>query len=257
MSRFQKSSNPAMKQFENVSHDFNADLLDAPINSVAGGVMTLSGTINKTILLLVILIASAVISAFIFPSSTVMYVGLGGAFILSIVISFKPTMAPMLAPIYAILEGMFLGLVSIHFAARVGDPNIIFYAVGLTISTFAAMLMIYKSGLIPVTQKLRMIITSATMGIMFMYIMAFVMSMFFNVDPTYLHDGSWLAIGLSLLIIGVAAFNFLLDFDTIEKGVQGQAPKYMEWYGGFALLVTLAWLYFEFLRLLAMLMSGD
>jgi uncharacterized YccA/Bax inhibitor family protein len=234
MSRFQKSSNPAMKQFENVSHDFNADLLDAPINSVAGGVMTLSGTINKTILLLVILIASAVISAFIFPSSTV-----------------------MLAPIYAILEGMFLGLVSIHFAARVGDPNIIFYAVGLTISTFAAMLMIYKSGLIPVTQKLRMIITSATMGIMFMYIMAFVMSMFFNVDPTYLHDGSWLAIGLSLLIIGVAAFNFLLDFDTIEKGVQGQAPKYMEWYGGFALLVTLAWLYFEFLRLLAMLMSGD
>lgn len=257
MSRFQKSSNPTMKQFENASYDFNADLLDAPINSVAGGEMTLSGTINKTFFLLAILIASAVTSAFVFPSPTVMYVGMGGAFILSIVISFKPTMAPMLSPVYAIFKGMFLGLVSTYFAARVGDPNIIFYAVGLTISTFAAMLMLYRSGLVPVTQKLRMIITAATMGIMFMYIMAFIMGMFFNVDPTYLHDGSPLAIGLSVLIIGIAAFNFLLDFDTIEKGVQGQAPKYMEWYGGFALLVTLAWLYFEFLRLLAMLMSGD
>ncbi|MGK0388915.1 MAG: putative YccA/Bax inhibitor family protein [Maribacter sp.] len=257
MSRFEKSSNPAMKQFTNPSYDYNANVLDAPINSVADGVMTLSGTINKTFLLLAILIVSAVVSAFVFPSQTVMYVGLGGAFIIAIVISFKPTMAPILSPVYAIFEGMFLGLVSTYYAARVGDPNIIFYAVGLTISTFAAMLMIYKSGLIPVTKKLRMIITAATMGIMFMYIMAFVMSMFFGVSATYLHDGSWLAIGLSVLIIGVAAFNFLLDFDTIEKGVQGQAPKYMEWYGGFALLVTLAWLYFEFLRLLSMLMGRD
>ncbi len=245
-----------MKQFDNASYQFDDSVLDAPVSSTSSDVMTLSGTLNKSILLMMILVGSALTAAFLFPSSMVMYGGMIGAFIVALIVSFKPTMAPTLAPVYAVLKGAFLGLVSLQFAVAIA-PGIIFKAVGLTITTLIVMLLIYRSGLIPVTKKFRMAVVSATIGIMFMYIVAFVMSMFFGVDPIYLHDGGWISIGLSLFIIGVAALNFLLDFDMIERGVQSRAPKYMEWYGGFALLVTLAWLYFEFLRLLAMLASSD
>lgn len=256
MSRFQKSSNPMMKQFDNASYDTSGNVLDSTFTQVEGTQMTLGGTMNKTMFLLVLMIASAVGAAFFFPSQMMMYVGLGGAFITALVVGFKPTMAPILAPVYAVFEGIFLGIVSLAYAGMV--DGIVFKAVGLTVATLIVMLMIYRSGLIPVTQRLRMMIVSATMGIMLMYVVAFVMNMFFGIDPIYLHSGGgWLSIGLSLFIIGIASLNFLLDFDMIERGVQTRAPKYMEWYGGFALLVTLAWLYFEFLRLLAMLAAND
>lgn len=240
-----------MKQFETSSHDYNSDLLDAPI--AVNDRMTLSGTLNKSIFLLGILIVSAFAAATIFPSSMMMYLGMGGAFITAIVVSFKPNLAPLLSPAYAIFKGIFLGIVSLHYSYLV--DGIVFKAAGLTVTTLVIMLMIYRAGLIPVTAKFKMAVVSATMGIMLMYVVSFVMNMFFGIDPVYLHDGGWLSIGLSVLIIGVAALNFLLDFDMIEKGVQNRSPKYMEWYGGFAVLVTLAWLYFEFLRLIAMLAS--
>lgn len=255
MSRFEKSSNPMMKQFENASYDTSGNVLDSTFTQVEGTQMTLGGTMNKTLFLLAIMIASAVASALYFPSQMTMYIGMGGALVTAIAVGFKPTLAPMLAPVYAILEGMFLGVISLIYAGMI--DGIVFKAVGLTVATLVIMLMIYRSGLIPVTQKFRMVVVSATMGIMVMYAVAFVMNMFFGVSPTYLHEGSMLSIGLSLFIIGVASLNFLLDFDMIERGVQTRAPKYMEWYGGFALLTTLAWLYFEFLRLLMLLASND
>lgn len=251
MARFEKSTNPTMRAFENKGGTLDGSWI------ISQDKMTLGGTVNKTLFLLLLTIASAFGAAYYMPSQMMLYVGMFGGLGVALVLGFKPKLAPVLAPLYAILEGIFLGLVSVRYASIAGMDGIVFKAVGLTISTFAVMLLIYKFKIIAVTNKFRTGVIAATMGILLMYVVAFCMNLFFNVDPYYLHDGGWLSIGLSVLIIGVAALNFLLDFDMIEKGVQNQAPKYMEWYGGFALLVTLAWLYFEFLRLLAMLSSSD
>ncbi len=254
--RFNKSSNPLSKKFDNpetYAVDYqDGTALDAPTFSMQER-MTLSGTMNKSLILIMILIASAFASSF-FASQMVMIGSMIGAFITAIVVSFKPHLAPKLAPLYAVLEGFFLGIVSLIYMNMY--DGIVLQAVGLTVSTLFVMLMIYRSGLIPVTQKFKMIVAGATMGIMFMYLATFILS-FFGVHASFLHDGSPMAIGISLVIIAVAALNFLLDFDLIERGVKGGAPKYMEWFGGFALLVTLAWIYFEFLRLLAMLAGRD
>ncbi len=257
LDRFNKSSNPLSKQFEN-PENFAVDyqdkgVLDAPVR-VIGEQMTLSGTLNKSLVLIMILVGSAFVAATFFPSQLVMIGSAIGALITAVVVGFKSHLAPKLAPLYAVLEGFFLGIISMHYMAMY--DGIVLQAVGLTVSTLIVMLMIYRSGLIPVTQKFKMIVMGATAGIMLMYLATFVLS-FFGVHASFLHDGSPMAIGISLLIIGVAALNFLLDFDLIEKGVKGGAPKYMEWFGGFALLVTLAWIYFEFLRLLAMLAGRD
>ncbi len=256
LDRFQKSSNPMSKKFEDpntYSNNYNDEgVLDAPVTTHLEK-MSLSGTLNKSIILVAILIFSAFVSSY-FAIYPVMIGSAIGAFVVAIVLGFKPHLAPMLAPVYAILEGFFLGIISLYYMAAY--EGIVLQAVGLTVSTLIVMLMIYRSGLIPVTQKFRMIVVGATAGIMLMYLITFALS-FFGVHASFLHDGSPLAIGISLLIIGVAALNFLLDFDLIERGVKGGAPKYMEWFGGFALLVTLAWIYFEFLRLLAMLAGRE
>lgn len=244
--RFSSSSNPMMGQFKKMQHGQTIAL------EHQGEAMTIDGTINKTMLML-LLVAVVTGWSFFNPSSTLMYVGMFGGLGIAIFLSFKPHLAPILAPIYAILEGLFLGAVTYSFAASF--DGIIYYAVGLTIFTFASMLLLYRMNIIPITEKFRMGVAAATGGIFLMYLFAFISSHFFGVDPIYLHDGSLLAIGLSIVIIGVAALNLLLDFDMIDKGVQSNAPKYMEWFGAFALTVTLVWLYFEFLRLLSMLQS--
>jgi uncharacterized YccA/Bax inhibitor family protein len=155
-----------------------------------------------------------------------------------------------LAPVYAILEGMFLGAISALFEAMY--PGIVMNAVLGTFGTFLFMLFAYRTGIIKVTDKLRSIIMSATFGIAIMYGLSWILSIF-GIGMPFFHGNGLISIGISIFIIVVAAFNLLLDFDMIERASAMQAPKYMEWFGAFGLLVTLVWLYIEFLRLLSKL----
>jgi uncharacterized YccA/Bax inhibitor family protein len=176
--------------------------------------------------------------------------GLGVA-ILTIV---KPNLARFTAPVYALLEGAFLGAISKAYNDQY--DGIVVQAIALTIGVFLVMLFLFSTRVIRVTDKLRMGIVAATAGVMLVYVLSLVVNLFGGELPL-LHDSSAIGIGISLLIVGIAAFNLLLDFDFVEKGVEAGAPKHMEWYAAFGLLVTLIWLYLELLRLLAKLQSRD
>jgi uncharacterized YccA/Bax inhibitor family protein len=221
--------------------------------------MTIKGTINKSIILLLLIIASAawIWSKFLNnPELSIQGWLIGGAiggFITALLISFKKEWSPMLAPVYALLEGLFLGGISAIF--NLEYPGIVTQAVALTLGVMFIMLFIYRSGLIKVTQKLRFIIMGATAAIALVYLVIFIISLF-GVHVSAMYDSSPLGIGISLIVIGVAAFNFLLDFDLIEKSSQTNLPRYMEWYAAFGLMVTLIWLYIEMLRLLVRLANN-
>jgi uncharacterized YccA/Bax inhibitor family protein len=177
-----------------------------------------------------------------------MWVGLIGGLILALVTVFKKTWAPITAPIYALLEGLALGGISAVFEARF--PGIVLQAVGLTFGTLAALLVAYRSGLIKVTDNFRLGVVAATGGIFVVYLVDMVLR-FFGVNIPFIHEGGMIGIGFSIFVVIIAALNLVLDFDFIESGVSARAPKYMEWFGAFALMVTLIWLYLEILRLLA------
>ena len=179
--------------------------------------------------------------------------GMIGGFICAMVTIFKKAWSPVTAPLYALLEGLVLGSLSAVFELRY--PGIAIQAVGLTFGTLFAMLFLYRSGIIKVTEKFRMGVFAATGGIALFYFLEIILSFFhINFMGTYGVNGSGLiGIGFSLLVVGIAALNLVLDFDFIEKGVQYGAPKYMEWYGAFGIMVTLIWLYLEMLRLLSKL----
>ncbi len=211
--------------------------------------MTLEGTINKSFILLGLLLITSLIG-FMYASTTNIIVGAIGGLIAVLVCVFKPTTARYSAPIYALFEGLFIGSISAFYASFVN--GIVLQAVGLTFGTLFIMLMIYRSGLIKVTQKFRMGVVMATGAIFLLYLASFVLS-FFGIYIPYLHEGGWIGIGISLVIIVVASLNLLLDFDNIEEGIKHGAPIYIEWYCAMGLLVTLVWLYLEFLRLLSML----
>lgn len=183
-----------------------------------------------------------------------MIVGSIGGFITAMITSFNPKKAGVLAPIYAILEGLFLGGISAFFEARY--PGLVMRAVTLTFGVFIGMLFIYRSGLIKVTSKLRRGIVGATLGVGIIYLISWIAEMF-GVNTSFLFGGGQFGIIFSLAVIGIAAFNLLLDFDFIENASNMGAPKYMEWYGAFSLMVTLVWLYIEILRLLSKLSSRD
>jgi uncharacterized YccA/Bax inhibitor family protein len=243
--RFLRSGNPGLndKTFAN-----------QPLVGV-GERMTVPGAINKSFLLLVVLLAGAFWpwSQYLTTgdASTVqplIWVGLLGGLVLALIISFKPPTAPYLAIPYAGLEGLAMGAISAILERRY--PGIAIQAVGLTFAVFAAMLVAYKTGLIKVTQRFRSIVIGATLGILVFYVVAQVVSLF-HVNVSGLFNGSALSIGISLFVIGIAALNLVLDFDIIETGAARGAPKYMEWYCAFGLLVTLVWLYMEILRLLS------
>ncbi len=176
----------------------------------------------------------------------VLFGGLGVA-VLTIV---KPKLARFTAPVYALLEGALLGAISALYNSAY--DGIVVQAVALTIGVFAVMLFLFATRIIRVTDKLRMGIVAATGAIMLVYVLNLVLSLFGS-NLAFLHSSSAMGIGISLLIVGVAAFNLLLDFDFVERGVEAGAPRYMEWYAAFGLLVTLIWLYLELLRLLAKL----
>ena len=192
--------------------------------------------------------------SFSMPSQLFLWGGAIGGLIVVVIASMKPQMSPTLAPVYAGLEGLFVGAVSAIYASAFN--GIIFQAVTLTMAVFFLMLFIYKSGIIKVTGKLRTGIIMATGAIFVFYLLNWILSMF-GVNMPYLHQGGWISIGISLVIVGVASLNLLLDFDNFEKGEQYGAPSYMEWFSAMGLLITLVWLYIEILRLIAIFSSND
>ncbi len=223
------------------------------------GVMTVKGTATKSLILMLTVLLGASYSwkiAFesINPSAVQPWMigGAIGGFILALIISFKPTTAPFLAPLYAVLEGLFLGGISAIFSQAFAEtaPGIVMNATLLTILTALVMLFIYRSRIIKVNSQFTRIITIAVGTIALYYFASIILNMF-GVNMTMLHDSGPVSIGISLVIVGVAALSLLLDFNFIEKASQAGAPKYMEWYGAFGLMVTLIWLYLEILKLLA------
>jgi uncharacterized YccA/Bax inhibitor family protein len=246
-----KTSNPALG-----SNTFNG-LSDSQYGGVidAASRMTLSGTVNKTGILLICAIATAGWTWHQFLQTRdvadvvpLMLAGVIGGFICAMVTVFKKEWSPVTAPVYALLEGLALGGISAAFDLRY--PGIGIQAVSLTFGTLFVLLLAYSSGVIKVTQKFRLGVVAATGGIFLFYVMQMLLG-FFGVRFAAINGSGVIGIGFSLIVVAVAALNLVLDFDFIEQGVQSGAPKYMEWYGAFGIMVTLVWLYLEILRLLA------
>ena len=248
-----KGGNPAIseKTFEQVhTHE--------------GDVMTVRGTMNKFGMMMLFLMGAAVFTWNIFYTQGAeavtpwLWGSMIGGIVIALIIIFKKTWAPYLALGYALCEGLFLGAISAYydyiFAASY--PSIIMHAVLLTMGTAAAMYILYQTGVIKATNTFRKVVMIATAGIGIFYLISIVMRLFGSQMP-YLHDSSPIGIGISLVIVVVAALNLILDFDMIDQGSQNGAPKYFEWYSAFGLMVTIVWLYLEILRLLSKLSSRD
>lgn len=253
MAGWMRTSNPALRD------SFQ------PEGLVLGDRMTVSGTVNKTGVLAICVVATAAWTWSRFMnagdadgamSSVLPLLILGGigGFIVALVTIFKKEWAPVTAPIYALLEGLVLGGISAMTELRF--PGIPMQAVGLTFGTLVALLLVYRSGIIKVTDNFRLGVVAATGGIALFYVATMIMG-FFGVRFPSVFGAGPLGIGISVFVVIVAALNLVLDFDMIERGAQAGAPKYMEWYGAFALMVTLIWLYLEILRLLSKLRSRN
>jgi uncharacterized YccA/Bax inhibitor family protein len=218
-----------------------------------GEAMTLQGTVNKTGLLLLCVVATSAWTWGLSHSGTPeaaipwMVGGILGGFIVALVTIFKKEWSPLTAPIYALLEGLALGGISAMFELRY--PGVAIQAVGLTFGTLFVMLLAYKSGVIRATQGFKVGVIAATGGIAVLYLVDMVLH-FFHRPVTFIHESGPWGIAFSLFVVIIAALNLVLDFDLIETGVNNGAAKYMEWYGAFGLMVTLIWLYLEILRLL-------
>jgi uncharacterized YccA/Bax inhibitor family protein len=233
--------------------------------SVLGEGMTISGAVNKAGILLLLCVASAAwtwnrfftagtMEGAMASLAPLVTIGAIGGLIVAFVTIFKKEWSPITAPIYALLEGLVLGGVSAMFETRFHGLAI--QAVALTFGTLVVMLVAYRSGLIKVTDKMRLGIVAATGGIMVFYLIQFVLG-FFGFRFASVNGSGPIGIIFSLVVVGVAALNLVLDFDLIENGARWNAPKYMEWYSAFALLVTLVWLYLEMLRLLSKFRSRN
>jgi uncharacterized YccA/Bax inhibitor family protein len=243
MAGFMRTSNPALNE-----KAFKGQV-------AIGEAMTLQGTVNKTGLLLLCVVATAAWTWGLAHSNTPeavypwMIGGVLGGFIVALVTIFKKTWAPITAPIYALLEGFALGGISAVFEKTY--HGIAIQAVGLTLGVLFVMLLAYKTGLIRATQGFKIGVIAATGGIAVFYLVEMALSFFFHFQFSAINGGGFWGIAFSLFVVVIAALNLVLDFDMIETGVRGGAPKYMEWYGAFGLMVTLIWLYLEMLRLLA------
>jgi uncharacterized YccA/Bax inhibitor family protein len=220
-----------------------------------GEAMTLQGTVNKTGVLLLFVVITAAWTWGLSHSDTPyaaapwMLGGLIGGFLVALVTVFKKEWSPVTAPLYALLEGLVLGGISAIFEKTY--PGVAIQAVGLTFGTLFVMLLAYKSGIVRATQGFKIGVIAATGGIAVFYLVEMVLGFFFHIQvPAINGSGPW-GIAFSLFVVVIAALNLVLDFDLIETGVRMGAPKYMEWYGAFGLMVTLIWLYLEILRLLA------
>ena len=242
-----RSGNPALNKSSFDS--FSRTSRGAEINEV----MTIKGTVDKTAIGLFLLIFSGYYS--FAPGMTYLIpVGVFGGLIVAVITIFKKEWSPITVPIYAILEGLAMGSISYMF--NQAYEGIVMQAIGLTLGILASLLLAYRSGMIKATENFKLGVVAATGGIFLVYMASFVMSFFGAsisvLDPT---NSSLMSIGFSLFIVVIASLNLVLDFDFIEEGAKKGAPKYMEWYGAFGLLVTLIWLYLEILKLLSKLRS--
>ncbi len=223
--------------------------------------MTIQGTVNKALLLLLcVLITSGWTWNIFYRTMTpqavmpLLLVGAVGGFIVALVTVFKQTWAKVTAPVYALLEGLVIGGVSA--VAEAQYPGIVIQAVGLTFGTCLALLLAYKSGLIRASENFKLGVVAATGGIALVYVASLVLG-FFGVRLSFIYQSTGLGIAFSLFVVVIATLNLVLDFDFIEQGAAAGAPRYLEWYAAFGLMVTLIWLYLEILRLLMKLRSRD
>lgn len=252
-----RSGNPALKESTFL------DLGSGTVVSRDGEAMTLNGTVNKTGILLLLTVLTAAFSwnqalgtdGLPAPGFALyMWGGAIGGFILALITIFKKTWSPVTAPLYALVEGFFLGAISAVYNAKF--DGIVMQAVMLTFGILFALLFAYRSGLIKATENFKLGVVAATGGIALVYLASIVLG-FFGINIPMIHEASWVGIAFSLFVVVIASLNLVLDFDFIESGVEQGAPKYMEWYGAFGLMVTLVWLYLELLRLLSKLQSRD
>jgi len=237
-----RSSNPVLKE-----KTFAGQI-------TAGDTMTIQGTVNKTGVLLLFVVVTAAWTWGLSHSETPgaampwMMGGLLLGFVTAMVTVFKQTWAPITAPIYALCEGLALGGISALFERSY--PGIAIQAVSLTFGVLFVLLLAYKSGIVRATRGFKLGVIAATGAIALVYLVNMVMTLFFHTQMSFLYSSSPLGIGVSVVVVIIAALNLVLDFDLIETGARMGAPKYMEWYGAFAMMVTLIWLYLEILRLL-------
>ncbi len=220
--------------------------------------MSLAGTVNKTILLFLLLTASAMVVWWMaFNGYNAMLPAISGAiigFVLVLISVFKPQYSAFLAPAYALFEGLFIGGISAIFEARY--PGIVIQAVGATFVTFLVCLRLYKYKIVKVTEQFKSVIVAATMAIATYYLISWIVSFFITYQPVH-HGNSLMSIGISVFVVIIATLNIFLDLDQIDRGIQERKPKFMEWFGAMGLMITLVWLYVEFLRLLSKLSSRD
>ena len=251
-----RSSNPALSK--NV---FNAQSYSASYTET----MTLNGTLNKSMAMLLLVVVGAIYTWKMFFGAATIEAGAAlvsrwivmggiGGFIFSVITIFKKSWAYITAPIYAILEGLFLGALSAFFEASY--PGLVMQAIALTFGTMFVMLIAYRTGLVKVTQKFRAGIIAATGAVALVYFISIIFSLF-GASNLIIHSNGILGIGISLVIVVIAALNLVLDFDFIAKGSKAGLPKYMEWYAAFSLILTLVWLYIEMLRLLSKFTSRN
>jgi uncharacterized YccA/Bax inhibitor family protein len=237
-----RSNNPVLKESA-----FTGQL-------ATGQSMTIQGTVNKTGLLLLCVVVTSAYTWGLGRSRSPeaaypwMLGGAFGGFIMALVTIFKKEWSPLTAPLYALLEGLFLGGISILFERSY--PGIAVRAVALTFATLLVLLLAYKTGIIRATRGFKLGVLVATGAIAVVYMISMVASLFFHTQFSFLYSSSPLSIGISLFVVVIAALNLILDFDMIESAAKMGAPRYMEWYGAFGLMVTLIWLYTEILRLL-------
>ncbi|OOZ79446.1 hypothetical protein BHL35_15900 [Bacillus cereus] len=242
-----KTSNPMLKK-----DTFKKE----PTNTSA---MTIGGTVRNTFVMLILLLAASVYSYLQMMQGSMKTSVLIGIAIVNIIVAFLaifiPRISPICAPIYAVVKGIILGSISAYYTMRFGD-SILLTAVLLTISILFAMLILYATRIIKVTEKFRTVLTAATLGILIMYLIVFLLNTFVLTVP-YIHQGGTISIIISAVVIVVAALNLLLDFDSIENGARSGAAKHMEWYSAIGLMMTLVWLYLEILRFVSYFMKSD
>lgn len=256
-----RSGNPALNQ--NTFLDAGSGNLVRPAGENQHQAMTITGTINKAAVLLLLVVltaafawnqATAADGSFAPSAGLYLWGGLIGSLAFALATIFKKHWAPVTAPLYALFEGLLLGAVSAVFNAKY--PGIVMQAVLLTFGTLFALLTAYRSGLVKASENFKLGVIAATGGIFVIYLASFFLRLF-GIDIPLIHQSGPIGIGFSLLVVVVAALNLVLDFDFIEQGAERGVPKYMEWYGAFGLMVTLVWLYMEFLRLLSKLQSRN
>jgi len=254
-----------MALFQSGNPTLSQKIFDRSLESTDAGTMTVRGAINKFGFLMLMVIAGAAYTWNLYAQyklqtmTTMLWVGLIGGLITGLVVSFKPTLAKYLAPAYGLLEGFVIGALSAIIDGMFAEkyPNLVLTAVGLTFGVAIAMFLLYNFRIIRPTQKFKSIIMASILGIGIFYLITILLSAF-GVHMAFMSitDSSPLGIGINIFIVAIASLSLILDFESIEAGAESGAPKYMEWYGAWGLLVTMVWLYIEILKLLSRLASS-